>query len=290
MLTEWAFFGIGLPPTILGMYVVTDEVKAFRAARYLFWFSALWMWGKIMWWGFNSVEGFLYRSIAVFIACGLIGIGLTEALRLTARREAYHQVSPAPPPDVTTEDHHATPSPAPSASTENHGTTDKIETEVKHQATSDSVVPVVKKTEKSHQEKQIEQRPPIVQYPYGNLEQRCDALGNEIIELADSRDQVRPDRRNVQDYNSWYALNDGIYFHARYYDFVKDLQNRLLKVNIEDPQLDRLVKQHEDGLQRRQQNVEQAVQFPQAYHLSTEEIRQIGQRFKALAAQIRAIK
>jgi hypothetical protein len=95
LLTGWAFFLVGLPPTILGLFMVTDEVKAFKAARFLFWLSALWMWGKIMWWGFNSTESFFLRSIAIFIACGLIGVGLTEALRLTARRETYHEPSPA---------------------------------------------------------------------------------------------------------------------------------------------------------------------------------------------------
>ena len=245
-----------------------------------------------MWWGFNSLEGFLYRSTAIFIACGLIGVGLTEALRLTTRRETYHQVSPAPttPSAGTTEDHHGTPSSTPNVNTENHGTTNKVEAGAEHHGMNDSAVSAVKKTEKPQQEKQIEHRPPTVQYPYGNLEQRCDALGNEIIELANSRDKVRPDRKNIQDYNSWYALNDGMYFHARYYDFVKDLQNQLLKVNIEDPQLDRLIEKHEEGFQRRQQNVQQAVNFPQAFHLSTEEIREIGQRFKALAAQIRAMR
>jgi len=49
-----------------------------------------------MWWSANTPDSFLSRSIAIFIACGLIGIGLMEALRLTTRREVHH----AAPPDA----------------------------------------------------------------------------------------------------------------------------------------------------------------------------------------------
>jgi hypothetical protein len=52
------------------------------------------MWGKIMWWGANTPDSFYSRSIAIFIACGLIAVGLTEALRLTMRRELHHTAPP----------------------------------------------------------------------------------------------------------------------------------------------------------------------------------------------------
>ncbi len=70
--------------------MVSDEAKAFKAARVCFLLSALCMLGKIMWWGANTPDSFYSRSIAIFIACGLIAVGLTEALRLTTRRELHH--------------------------------------------------------------------------------------------------------------------------------------------------------------------------------------------------------
>jgi hypothetical protein len=88
LLSEWAFFAVGLPPTIVGLFLLADEVKAFRAARVCFWIAALWVWGRIMWWGMHSPDGFLSRAIAIFLACGLVGVGLAEILRLTTRREA----------------------------------------------------------------------------------------------------------------------------------------------------------------------------------------------------------
>jgi hypothetical protein len=90
LLTEWSLLVVALPTTILGLFMVSDEVKAFKAARVFFWLSAVWMWGKIMWWSAQTTDSFYSRSAAVFIACGLIAVGLTEALRLTTRREVHH--------------------------------------------------------------------------------------------------------------------------------------------------------------------------------------------------------
>jgi hypothetical protein len=90
LLTEWAFFLFSLPPTILGLFLLTDEAKYFKAARICFWGSAIWMWGKFVWWGIHTGDDFMSRSIAIFVATGLVAIGLTEALRLVAKREALH--------------------------------------------------------------------------------------------------------------------------------------------------------------------------------------------------------
>jgi len=94
LLGEWAFFLVALPPTILGLFMISDEAKAFKAARVCFWLSALWMWGKIVWWDAMTPDKFVPRAVATFIACGLIAIGLSEALRLAARREAHHAAAP----------------------------------------------------------------------------------------------------------------------------------------------------------------------------------------------------
>src|SRR5262249_25960229 len=64
------------------------EFMEFKAARVVFWLSALWMWGGIVWWGINTPTKFVPRAAIVLVAWGLIGVGLTEALRLTAKRES----------------------------------------------------------------------------------------------------------------------------------------------------------------------------------------------------------
>lgn len=91
LLSDWAFFVVGAPPTILGLFLLSDEAKGYRAARICFWLAAVWAWGKFMWWGMHSPDKFFSRALAVFIACGIVGVGLVEGLRLASRREAHHE-------------------------------------------------------------------------------------------------------------------------------------------------------------------------------------------------------
>ena len=71
----------------VGFNLPADEYKEYRAARVCFWAAAVWAWGKALMWSVFSSEGFGIRAVTVFIICGIVGIGLMELLRLTARRE-----------------------------------------------------------------------------------------------------------------------------------------------------------------------------------------------------------
>jgi hypothetical protein len=131
--------------------------------------------------------------------------------------------------------------------------------------------------------------PPVVvqQAPYGNLAARCDGLGTAIIRTTDERLKVQPDpMTNRQEYNDWYRMNDGIYFHGMYMRDIVSIQKELSEVHVDDPRLDELIEKHEDYFTRRQQNVQAAIDHPRMFHLSIEEIREIGLRFKQLATQI----
>jgi hypothetical protein len=102
LFTEWAYLAVALPSTIFALFMLSDEAQAFKPARFCFWLSAFCMWGKIVWWGANTTDNFYSRSLVIVIACGLIGVGLTEALRLTTRRELHHATQPAAPATLLT--------------------------------------------------------------------------------------------------------------------------------------------------------------------------------------------
>ena len=123
--------------------------------------------------------------------------------------------------------------------------------------------------------------------PYGNLAARCTELGNAIIAAMDERAKSRPDPgTNRQAYNEWYRLNDGVYFHAPYYRQVSKIRQELADLHIDDQRLDELVQKHEQGFAARQQNPQAAIDSPPMFHLSIEELREIGERLKFLATQI----
>lgn len=122
---------------------------------------------------------------------------------------------------------------------------------------------------------------------YGNLAARCDELGKEIIAGAEEREKKKPPFTQQDAYNTWYRENDGIFFHARFYSYVANIHNELQAVHVDDPQLDKLIERHERYYQSRQQtDVQRVVKFPEAYHLSIEEIKEIGQRLRFIATQI----
>jgi len=98
--------GIGIAVLIsMGALLVSDEFKKFRVAKGLFWITAVWIFGRILMWSVFTSESFHTRAIATFLACGVLGLVLTEALRATNAREQTskeptEQGTPPKPPDV----------------------------------------------------------------------------------------------------------------------------------------------------------------------------------------------
>jgi len=132
-------------------------------------------------------------------------------------------------------------------------------------------------------------QPTIIQTqaPYGNLAARCDELGDAIISTSNLRMKSQPDpATNRPEYNDWYRLNDGVYFHGPYYPQVAKIHKELADLHIDDPRLDYLIQRHEEYFRERQQHVQEAIDYPSMFHLRIEEIREIGERFKFLSTQI----
>ncbi len=114
-------------------------------------------------------------------------------------------------------------------------------------------------------------------------------------ELQEKQLRVRATRRlksqpdpsaDSMRYGEWYRENDGLYFHSLFYLKVAKLQKELADLHIDDPELDRLIAEHERYFAERQQFSQEAIDHPMAFHLRIEEIREIGDRFKHLTTQI----
>jgi hypothetical protein len=85
--------------------------------------------------------------------------------------------------------------------------------------------------------------------------------------------------------------NDGIYFYAQYFGYVRQIHDELASLHIDDPQLDDLIEEQErDYYERNHTKVEDVTKFPEGFHLSIDQIEEIGERLKFLAAQIRTLK
>jgi Leucine-rich repeat (LRR) protein len=94
--------GFGVPILIgLGTWLTSDEFKEYKAARCFFWISAIWTYGKVLMWSGSSSYGFWTRAAIVFFVCGIIGVALTEALRLTTKRERSETGTAMPPMSAT---------------------------------------------------------------------------------------------------------------------------------------------------------------------------------------------
>lgn len=101
---DWPTFGFGVPILIsVGFGLLADEFKAFKAARICFYISAAWICGKVLMWSVFSSERFLLRATVIFVVFGVVGVGLSEVLRLTTTRETSG-TNPAPvvKPEETT--------------------------------------------------------------------------------------------------------------------------------------------------------------------------------------------
>ncbi len=70
-----------------GCLLVSDEFKKFSAARALFYLAAAWTCGRALMWSVFTSDSFYTRAVATFLVFGLVGVGLTEALRATNHRE-----------------------------------------------------------------------------------------------------------------------------------------------------------------------------------------------------------
>jgi len=82
-------------------------------------------------------------------------------------------------------------------------------------------------------------QPPIVtSAPYGNLAERCKELGTAIVQMADVREKVRPNPAvDREAYNNWYRENDGLGFHAHFYEQAAKIHKELADLHIDDPEL-----------------------------------------------------
>jgi len=143
--------------------------------------------------------------------------------------------------------------------------------------------------EKEKQDSPSEKQQPmvIVQAPYGNLARRCQDLGDGILFFVKQRNETKPDSgSHREDYWQWYRVNDG-FFHGAFYDDVKVLQKDLAAVNVKDRRLDELIARHEQYYaERNRQPVQTVIDHSFMFHLSVDEINEIGQRFTFLATQI----
>jgi len=93
-------FAVGIGATLLigaGFTLLADEFKAFKAARICFYLATAWIYGKVFMWAYFTSERFVVRATLAFLVCGVVGVSLIEALRLTTHREATAE-RPGPPP------------------------------------------------------------------------------------------------------------------------------------------------------------------------------------------------
>jgi hypothetical protein len=65
-----------------GWWLGSDEVKRYRAARFALMLAGVWMIGGLVMWSFLSTQRFWVRVPVVFVAAGLIVVGLSETARL----------------------------------------------------------------------------------------------------------------------------------------------------------------------------------------------------------------
>ena len=135
--------------------------------------------------------------------------------------------------------------------------------------------------------KQSQLQSPIIltAAPYGNLAPRCESMGNAIHAYVESRIKKRPAVSDRDAYNDWFRLNDG-QFRFHFQKDVLNIHKELADLHVTDPKLDELLDKGKWDFEFRQQHVDLAMSSPEMCHLSTQEIEQIGERFKFLATQV----
>jgi hypothetical protein len=87
LFNDW-LVGFGVPILIgVGFALLADEFKEYTAARWCFVVSAVWICGKVITWLVFSTQPLHTRVVIAFLVCGLAGVSLMGAFRLTAKRE-----------------------------------------------------------------------------------------------------------------------------------------------------------------------------------------------------------
>jgi hypothetical protein len=222
-----------------------------------------------------------YQRFLISGCCfALIGVLLVEGIRWTHHRHLHARISIEPS--------HPAPA-APPSGADSHGTTDKVRAKVQPHGTGDSAAA---KVGHPAQLAPTPSAPPAqstiiqTQAPYGNLAARCGDLGDAIVRFVAQRNKERPDPSTHPDeYKDWFRLNDGL-FRWYFYKDIKKIHQEMADVHIDDPRLDKLIEKHEEYYNSRQKDVKNAIAWPEGFHLSIEDIGEIGGRFKFLAGQI----
>jgi hypothetical protein len=99
-LFDWLLVSIVVPTLIgVGLTLLADEFKQFRAARVCFYLATAWIFGKALMWSWSTQDRFLAKALIGFFVFGIVGVALIGVLHLTANREkaVAREASPAGP-------------------------------------------------------------------------------------------------------------------------------------------------------------------------------------------------
>ncbi len=267
-----AYVGIGIAVfALIAGFGVAIGMDARTRGEYLFAItcflvSALMIVAVICLWDVTTQSSFTGRGLISIFSIALVCFTLSEVIRWTGNRHEHAKergVSGPPVPHL----------PQVPANALNKTPTERPKSpEIKPQ--------------QSPAKGQTPQTIVQTQAPYGNLARRCESLGDSIIRFVAHRNQIKPTVAPTKEYWEWYRVNDGQFlFH--FHDEAKALQKDLAVVNIKDRQLDALMEKHEQYYADRNRQQPQFV-FDRTpmFHMSIEELEEIGVRFKNLASQV----
>jgi hypothetical protein len=87
-LFDWVLVGFGVPILIgVGLGLLADEFKEFKAARICFYLAAAWVCGKVLMWSWSTQDKFVVKALIGFFIFGTVGVALIGLLHLTTKRE-----------------------------------------------------------------------------------------------------------------------------------------------------------------------------------------------------------
>ncbi len=145
ILFGWPLFGFGVP-ILIGAAFAVLAFDEFKAALVCFWFSAAWIYGKVLMWSYVTGSDFRIRALVAFVVFGVIGVGLTEVTQLVKRLELAGTIPqsqqvpmPVPPTNpATAEPPNKIAAAPPNTVKETLGPKDQVAVEVQR-GTADSV-------------------------------------------------------------------------------------------------------------------------------------------------------